>query len=87
MKNFKLALAILLLLVIIVVGGGVGTLSELCLAYWNEISIVCIKGTGDVADEYAGKKLDKRKKHKIEFAENAESAFRLLMRLIKKRIK
>lgn len=68
---------------IIVVGGGVGTLTEIAYAWWQEIPIVIIKTGGEV-DWYIGKGFDKRKSHKIFGAKTAEEGVEKLWKSMKK---
>jgi len=67
---------------IIVVGGGVGTLTEMAYAWWQEIPIVIIE-TGEISDQHIGKTFDKRKTHKVLGAKNAEEAIKILFEHIK----
>ena len=64
----------------IVVGGGAGTISEAAAAYQAAKPIVAVKGTGGVADEWAGRYLDGRKTRLIEGGSSPEDAVRRVMR-------
>jgi uncharacterized protein (TIGR00725 family) len=44
----------------VVVGGGAGTLIEVAAAYQESKPIVAVKGTGGVADEWTGRRIDGR---------------------------
>lgn len=68
----------------IVVGGGVGTLTEMAYAWWQEIPLVILK-TGELSDQYIGKWFDKRKQHKIVGAKTPKEAVELLWKEIKKK--
>ena len=61
---------------IIVVGGGVGTLNEISVGYMMKKKIAVMKGSGGVADEYAGKYLDERKRIRILSARTPKEAVR-----------
>jgi len=69
---------------IIVIGGGVGTLTEMTYAWWQEIPIVIIK-TGELTDQYIGKTFDKRKQHVVLGASDPKEAFKKLMQEIQKK--
>ncbi len=45
---------------VVVVGGGAGTLIEVAAAYQAGKPIVAVKGTGGIADQWAGKHIDDR---------------------------
>ena len=62
---------------IIAIGGGVGTLIEMAVGYMTKKSIVVIAGSGGVADTYAGKYLDERKRVPILVAKDARSAVQI----------
>jgi uncharacterized protein (TIGR00725 family) len=64
----------------IVVGGGAGTLSEAAAAYQAAKPIVAVKGTGGVADEWAGRYLDARRTRLIEGGSSPEDAVKKVMR-------
>ncbi|MFQ5620409.1 MAG: hypothetical protein ACE5FT_01040 [Candidatus Nanoarchaeia archaeon] len=57
----------------VVIGGGVGTLTELALAWWNEVPVVILE-TGGPMDEHIGKGFDERKSHKVLGAKTASEA-------------
>ncbi|MGD1838982.1 MAG: TIGR00725 family protein [Nitrososphaeraceae archaeon] len=59
---------------IIVVGGGVGTLNEVSVGYMRKKRIVVLKGSGGIANEYAGKYLDERKRIRILSARTPKEA-------------
>ena len=67
---------------IIVIGGGAGTLIELCAAYQNETPIVALKGTGGIADQFAGAYLDDRQIERILYEDSAEAAVKRAVSLI-----
>ena len=62
---------------IIAIGGGVGTLIEMAVGYMTKKAIVVIAGSGGVADTYAGKYLDERKRVPILVAKDARSAVQI----------
>jgi uncharacterized protein (TIGR00725 family) len=62
---------------IIAIGGGVGTLIEMAVGYMTRKVIVVIEGSGGVADTYAGKYLDERKRVPILVAKDARSAVQI----------
>lgn len=64
----------------IVVGGGAGTISEVAAAYQVAKPIVTVKGTGGVADEWAGKYLDDRRTRLILGGSSPEDAVKKVMR-------
>ena len=64
----------------IVVGGGAGTLTEVAAAYQADKPIVAVKGTGGVADAWAGKHLDHRRTRLIIEASDPEDAVKKVMR-------
>jgi len=70
---------------VIVVGGGAGTLSEIAAAYIEGKPIVALKGSGGVADEYAGRYLDQRRTVLVHAAETPREAVDLVLRLISER--
>jgi uncharacterized protein (TIGR00725 family) len=49
----------------VVVGGGAGTLIEVAAAYQAGKPVVAVRGTGGVADAWAGKHVDERRTSKI----------------------
>lgn len=64
----------------IVVGGGAGTMSEVAAAYQVAKPIVTVKGTGGIADEWAGKYLDDRRTRLIVGGSSPEDAVKKVMR-------
>jgi uncharacterized protein (TIGR00725 family) len=64
----------------VVVGGGAGTLTEAAAAYEVAKPIVAVKGTGGVADEWAGRYLDDRRTRMILGGSSPEDAVKKLMR-------
>jgi len=70
---------------VIVVGGGAGTLTEVAAAYIEGKPVVALRGSGGVADEYAGRYLDQRKTVLIHAAETPSEAVELVLRLIAER--
>jgi hypothetical protein len=70
---------------VIVVGGGAGTLTEIAAAYIEGKPIVALRGSGGVADEYAGRYLDQRKTVLIHAADTPSEAVELVLRLITER--
>jgi len=63
----------------IVVGGGAGTLTEAAAAYQADKPIVSVKGTGGVADEWAGRYFDERRTWRIIGASSAEDAVKKVL--------
>ncbi len=68
---------------IIIVGGGAGTLSEMCAAYMHNKPMVAIRGTGGMADRYAGEYLDHRESVVIEGADSPLDAVERIFRAIR----
>jgi len=64
----------------IVVGGGAGTITEVAAAYQISKPIVAVKGTGGVADEWAGRYLDDRRTRLILGSSSPEDAVKKAMR-------
>jgi uncharacterized protein (TIGR00725 family) len=64
----------------VVVGGGAGTLTEAAAAYQVDKPIVSVKGTGGVADEWAGKYIDDRRTRRIIEGSSPENAVKKIMR-------
>jgi uncharacterized protein (TIGR00725 family) len=64
----------------IVVGGGAGTISEVAAAYQVAKPIATVKGTGGVADEWAGRYLDDRQTRLILGGSSPEDAVKKVMR-------
>jgi uncharacterized protein (TIGR00725 family) len=69
---------------IIIVGGGAGTLTEAAAAYGKGKPLFAVKGTGGVADAWAGKYFDDRKTLKVSGAESAEKAVTMALRAASK---
>jgi uncharacterized protein (TIGR00725 family) len=69
----------------VVVGGGAGTLIEAAAAYQACKPIVAVKGTGGVADAWAGKHLDDRRTGKILEGSSPEHAVKQVMRELSRR--
>jgi len=57
---------------VVVIGGASGTLSELAYAWQFGKPLFAWKGTGGVADQYAGKRVDRRRNERIVPVEGAE---------------
>jgi uncharacterized protein (TIGR00725 family) len=70
---------------VIVVGGGAGTLTEIAAAYIEGKPVVALRGSGGVADEYAGRYLDQRKTVLIHAADTPSEAVELVLKLITER--
>lgn len=68
---------------VVIIGGGSGTLSEVCAAYMHGRPMVAIRGTGGVADQYAGKFVDHRSTVRIIGADSAAEAVRLILGLVR----
>jgi len=64
---------------LIIVGGGAGTLTEAAAAYGKGKPLIAVKGTGGVADEWAGRYFDGRKTVKVMSAGTAEKAVTLAL--------
>jgi len=64
----------------VVVGGGAGTLIEVAAAYQAAKPIVAVRGTGGVADEWAGRHLDDRRTGVIPEGQDPEEAVAKVMR-------
>jgi uncharacterized protein (TIGR00725 family) len=64
----------------IVVGGGAGTITEVAAAYQVSKPIVTVKGTGGVADEWAGRYFDDRRTRLILSGSSPEDAVEKAMR-------
>lgn len=69
----------------VVVGGGAGTLIEAAAAYQAEKPIVAVRGTGGVADAWAGKYIDARRTSMILGASTPEDAVRMVVRELSRR--
>jgi hypothetical protein len=65
---------------VIIVGGGVGTLIEVSAAYMKKKQIVAVRGSGGVADKYAGRYLDDRKHVKVVSARDPKHAVDLIVK-------
>ncbi|MEM0481939.1 MAG: TIGR00725 family protein [Nitrososphaerota archaeon] len=70
---------------IIVVGGGAGTLIEVAAAYLEAKPIVALVGSGGVADEYAGKYIDERRRAIIHRAHSPREAVEKVIQLIEEK--
>lgn len=64
---------------IIVVGGGVGTLTELTVGYMLKKKMIAITGSGGIAEKYAGKFLDERKRIKIYKTSSPKKAVNIII--------
>jgi uncharacterized protein (TIGR00725 family) len=64
----------------VVVGGGAGTLIEVAAAYQASKPVVAVRGTGGVADEWAGKHLDDRRTGAMLEGSSPEDAVKKAMR-------
>jgi uncharacterized protein (TIGR00725 family) len=64
----------------IIVGGGAGTLIEAAAAYQVEKPVVAVRGSGGVADAWAGKYIDDRRTRMILGALDPEDAVKVAMR-------
>ena len=69
----------------VVVGGGGGTLIETAAAYQASKPIVAVKGTGGVADAWAGRYIDDRRTKMILGASSPEDAVKTAMRELSRR--
>jgi uncharacterized protein (TIGR00725 family) len=69
----------------VVVGGGAGTLIEAAAAYQAEKPIAAVKGTGGVADAWAGKYIDGRRTSMILGGSSPEDAVRRVIRELSRR--
>lgn len=67
--------------VIIAICGGVGTLTELAIAYQSNIPMIVIEGTGGWADKLSNTYIDERKKLKIIGVKTPEEAVELGIKL------
>ena len=68
--------------VVVVIGGSSGTLSELAYAWQFEKPVLAWKDTGGVADSFAGKAVDKRRRGSIIPVGSAEELERALRQLL-----
>ena len=69
----------------IVVGGGAGTLIEAAAAYQAGKPIVAVRGTGGVADEWAGRYFDERRTSMILVGSSPEGAVKNALRELARR--
>jgi len=69
---------------IIAIGGGSGTLTEMAIAYQDNIPIVVIENTGGWSEKLANSFIDERKRVKVKVAKNAKEAVAKVLKLIKK---
>jgi len=69
----------------VVVGGGAGTLTELAVAYQAGKPIAAVKGTGGVADAWAGRHVDERRTGKVLEGASPEDAVKLVIRELSRR--
>ncbi len=58
----------------IIIDGGIGTLSEMCVCYWDLKPIVALSTSGGMAEEYSGRFLDKRFLTKVKQSNSPEEA-------------
>lgn len=65
---------------LIIVGGGAGTLTEAAAAYGKGKPLIAVKGTGGVADEWAGRYLDERRTLLVSGASSPEDAVEMALR-------
>jgi len=66
----------------VVVGGGAGTLIEAAAAYQAGKPIAAVKGTGGVADAWAGKYIDERRTGRVLEGSSPEDAVKKAMRAL-----
>jgi len=66
----------------VVVGGGAGTLIEAAVAYQAGKPLVAVKGTGGVADAWAGRYMDERRTGKVLEGSSPEDAVKRAMRAL-----
>jgi uncharacterized protein (TIGR00725 family) len=71
----------------VVVGGGAGTLTEAAAAYQVAKPIVTVKGTGGVADAWAGKYFDDRRTRMVLRGSSPEDAVKKAIRELSRRDK
>jgi uncharacterized protein (TIGR00725 family) len=64
----------------VVVGGGAGTLIEVAVAYQAGKPIVAVRGTGGVADAWAGRYIDERRTGKVLEGSSPEDAVKIAIR-------
>jgi uncharacterized protein (TIGR00725 family) len=65
---------------VIIVGGGAGTLTEAAAAYGKGKPLVAVRGTGGVADEWAGRYFDERRTIRVSSADTPERAVGMALR-------
>ncbi|MEA3514007.1 MAG: TIGR00725 family protein [Nanoarchaeota archaeon] len=58
----------------IIIEGGIGTLSEMCVAYWDFKPLIALPKSGGIAKDYAGKFLDQRYLTRIRESKSPEDA-------------
>ncbi len=69
---------------IIIVGGGAGTLTEAAAAYGKGKPVIAVRGTGGVADQWAGRYFDERRTVRVAAGDSPENAVALALRAKKK---
>jgi uncharacterized protein (TIGR00725 family) len=72
---------------VIIVGGGAGTLTEAAAAYGKGKFLVAVRGTGGVADGWAGRYFDERKTVRVSGADTPKEAVAMALRAVKKKAK
>lgn len=65
---------------LVIVGGGAGTLTEAAAAYGKGKPLVAVRGTGGVADAWAGRYFDNRKTTRVAGADTPEEAVTMALR-------
>ena len=70
---------------IIIVGGGAGTLTEAAAAYGKGKPLIAVKGTGGVADDWAGRYFDARRTVRVLGADSPEQAVTMALKAASKR--
>lgn len=65
---------------LIAVGGGVGTLTELSIAYMMKKPMAAIAGSGGIADSFGGKYLDERNRVQIRITKSPAEAVKVIMK-------
>jgi uncharacterized protein (TIGR00725 family) len=68
---------------VIIVGGGIGTLIEVSVAYFDAKPIISLMGSGGTADKIAGTFLDDRKIVEIHSADSPQEAVNKALSLIR----
>ncbi len=71
---------------VIAISGGSGTLTELAVAYQQNIPMVALVGTDGWADKLADKYLDSRERRKVAAAKTPEEAVELALKLARERL-